>query len=224
MSARTVAAMTGAAASMATAILAGSISVIPASAASASVSIVSNGTSGCASGYCYQPSSATLNSGDSLNLTNNSFAPHTMTRCGTAPGQNDAGCVAIGAAGNDGTSADKFSSPTLSASGGTFSHTFTAAGGYTYYCTIHGYGVMHATVTVAAVAAGPSASPGSAAAAAASPPVMGRSGAGPGAAADAASPYPTIALLVVLGLGALMGSALLAAKRRRPTAKGSRLD
>src|ERR1700682_1351000 len=180
MSARRVAALAGMA-SMVAGILSGAVSVIPGSAASASVSIVASGTSGCASAYCFQPASTTITSGDSVNLTNNSLAPHTVTRCGAAPGQNDAGCPAIGAAGNDGSSNDNFNSPTLSANGGTYSHTFAAGGSYTYYCTIHGYSVMHATVTANAAAVSPSASPSAAALPATSPPSLARAGAGPSA-------------------------------------------
>jgi nucleoid-associated protein YgaU len=35
-----------------------------------------------------------------------------------------------------------------SANGTAVNHTFTAAGTYNYYCKIHGFSVMHGTVTV----------------------------------------------------------------------------
>jgi plastocyanin len=131
----------------------------PVAAASAAVSIVPSGTSGCASEYCFQPASLPVNGGDAVTWTNNSGPSHTVTRCGAAPGQNDTGCPAIGAAGNTGDAADTFNSGFVSPAG-TFSHTFTAAGDYTYYCRVHGYGIMHATVSVSAVGPSPSASAG----------------------------------------------------------------
>jgi plastocyanin len=214
MSVRRIAALAGIA-SVVVAILSGALSLMPAAAASASVSIVANGTSGCTSAYCYQPASITINSGDSVNLTDNSIAPHTVTRCGAAPGQSDAGCPAIGAAGNDGASNDKFNSPTLSANGGTYSHTFTAVGSYTYYCTIHGYSVMHATVTANAAAATPGASPSAALAPATAPPSLARAGAGPAARPPGIWLPSVAAAFVLLGLGTMLASAVAAKRRRR---------
>lgn len=213
MSARRIAALAGMA-SIVVGILSGALSLMPASAASAGVSIVTGGTSGCTSAYCYQPASVTINSGDGVNLTDNSDAPHTVTRCGAAPGQNDAGCPAIGASGNDGSSNDKFNSPTLSANGGTYSHTFTAGGSYTYYCTIHGYSVMHATVTVSAAAASPGVSPSAATAPATSPPSLARTGTGPAARPPGTWLPSVAAVFVLLGLGTMFALAV-AAKRRR---------
>jgi plastocyanin len=46
-----------------------------------------------------------------------------------------------------GTGPASFGSATLDP-GQTFSITFTAAGSYNYYCTIHSYAVMHGTITV----------------------------------------------------------------------------
>ena len=39
-------------------------------------------------------------------------------------------------------------------SSGTFQRTFAAAGTYTYFCTVHGAGVMHGSVTVAGTPGG----------------------------------------------------------------------
>jgi LPXTG-motif cell wall-anchored protein len=65
-----------------------------------------------------------------------------VTRC-DAPDCNGVG----GGTGGDAT----FTSANIAAGGGsTFSHTFHGAGTYHYYCQVHGYFVMHGTITVLA--------------------------------------------------------------------------
>ncbi|GAB3394871.1 cupredoxin domain-containing protein [Amycolatopsis echigonensis] len=75
-------------------------------------------------GYKFNPASLTIAAGDTVTWTNHDTAPHNVVV-------------------TDGP--EKFSSPTLQ-TGGTFSHTFTKAGTYSYYCSIHPD--MKATVTV----------------------------------------------------------------------------
>src|SRR5437879_11876309 len=85
--------------------------LIPASAASTSVSIVAMGTNGCSSTYCYQPGSVTINGGDSVNWTDHTADRHTATRRGAAPGENDSACPPLGAAGNNGPSSGQLDGP-----------------------------------------------------------------------------------------------------------------
>lgn len=77
-----------------------------------------------AMGYKFSPADLTINVGDTVTWTNHDTAPHNIVI-------------------TDGP--EKFTSPTLQ-NGQTFSHTFTQAGKYSYYCSIHPD--MKATVTV----------------------------------------------------------------------------
>jgi plastocyanin len=96
------------------------------------VSIVSTTT-----GFAYRPKLLRIPSGQSIKWTNRSGAPHTVTRCTVA---------ACGVSGGTGTDPGP-SSPTLNP-GGTYQLAFTGKGTYVYYCQIHGYAVMHGTITV----------------------------------------------------------------------------
>ena len=113
---------------------------VAAFAANQTVQIVAiNGTT-CTSEFCFVPSSVSVNSGDTVTWNNSSPDLHNVTRCDAT------NCAGQG----PGTGAD-----TLSSGGnitpliGTFAHSFSGAGTYFYYCTIHGYSVMHGEVTVA---------------------------------------------------------------------------
>ena len=77
-----------------------------------------------AMGYKFSPADLTIAVGDTVTWTNHDTAPHNIVV-------------------TDGP--EKFTSPTLQ-TGQTFSHTFTKAGTYSYYCSIHPD--MKATVTV----------------------------------------------------------------------------
>ncbi len=114
----------------------------PQSAEAATHTVGIDGTPNCGSSmFCYNPSSLTVTVGDSVTWVNNSTAPHTVTRC------NPSACSGNGP-GSGGQSGP--SSPIINASGGMFTFTFTSLGTYTYYCAIHGYAMMHGTVTVVA--------------------------------------------------------------------------
>lgn len=109
-----------------------------AAAANASVTI---STSGCgASFFCYRPSALSVSDGTTVTWTDTTGFSHTVTRCtsaacnGTGPGS-----------GTDST----FTNGSVAANG-TFAHTFHGTGTYNYYCTIHGFGVMHGAITVTA--------------------------------------------------------------------------
>jgi len=77
-----------------------------------------------AMGYQFTPASLSIAVGDTVTWTNHDTAPHNIVV-------------------TDGP--EKFTSPTLQ-TGQTFSHTFTQAGTYSYYCSIHPD--MKATLTV----------------------------------------------------------------------------
>ncbi|MBE8523898.1 cupredoxin family copper-binding protein [Amycolatopsis sp. H6(2020)] len=81
-----------------------------------------------AMGYKFSPADLTIAVGDTVTWTNHDTAPHNIVV-------------------TDGP--EKFTSPTLQ-TGQTFSHTFTKAGKYSYYCSIHPD--MKATVTVTGTA------------------------------------------------------------------------
>ena len=74
--------------------------------------------------YQFTPATTTIAVGDTVTWTNHDTAPHNVVV-------------------TDGP--EKFTSPTLQ-TGGTYSHTFTQAGTYSYYCSIHPD--MKATLTV----------------------------------------------------------------------------
>jgi plastocyanin len=93
----------------------------------------------CSTGttFCYQPKKATVGSGTKVVWKNPTPAPHTVTRCA---GTN---CPVSGGTGSDGGLA----SPVI-ASGSKYAFVFHGKGTYVYYCTIHGYAVMHGKVVV----------------------------------------------------------------------------
>jgi plastocyanin len=90
--------------------------------------------------FCYSPQSLTVSAGDRVAWTNNSITPlgHTITRC------TPAACGGVGG----GTGSDKWTGSGTIHQGQTYGNTFTGAGTYVYYCTIHGYAQMHGTITV----------------------------------------------------------------------------
>jgi plastocyanin len=114
--------------------LAGTTSAI--AAGQHSVQITAMGA-GCTNFYCFGPATVAAASGDTVTWTNGTTAYHTITRCDASA------CAGQG----PGTGGDALSSPTLFGSG-SFSHAFSAGGTYLYYCTVHGYAVMHGEVDV----------------------------------------------------------------------------
>jgi plastocyanin len=104
----------------------------------ASVAISSTGCGG--SLFCYKPPTLTVPDGSGVKWTNSTGVQHTVTRC------TPAACGGIG----PGTGTDStFTSATIAANG-TFTHTYHGTGTYNYYCAIHGFAVMHGSVTVKA--------------------------------------------------------------------------
>jgi len=101
-------------------------------------------SSHCAA-FCFVPEQVTVTVGDTVSWVNMSGAEHTVTRCTPA--------ACNGTSGGTGTDASFGSADVAAASGTTFSHVFTAPGTYVYYCRIHGYALMHGTITVDAAPA-----------------------------------------------------------------------
>jgi plastocyanin len=92
----------------------------------------------CANGlYCYKPAALTVKRGTKVVWTNNSGVIHTITRC-TKPQ-----CGVNGGTGKQ----LKLASPAVQPHK-SYAFTFKLPGTYRYFCKIHGYGVMHGTVTV----------------------------------------------------------------------------
>jgi plastocyanin len=183
----------------------------------ASVALASNPTvsiddaTTCADGseFCYRPASLTVDAGTTVTVTNGSMASHSLTRC----------TVSACGSGNTGSGSQSFDTGVLS-SGSSASITLNQPGTYVYYCTVHGYSVMHGSFTVNAAAmptpsagASPSAAPTATASASSSP---SRSSA---AAAATAPPVPATGAGVDLRVGTMLLAAgtltLVAAVRRR---------
>jgi copper binding plastocyanin/azurin family protein len=92
----------------------------------------------------------TIVAGDRVTWVNKSGAAHTVTRCTPA--------TCNGASGGTGTDPSFTSGDVGAASGASFTQTFSRPGTYVYYCKLHGYALMHGTITVtAAIATTPTA-------------------------------------------------------------------
>lgn len=108
----------------------------PAVAATSGVTITSGGCAGGGTSYCYGPETLTVAVGDTVTWTNMSGFSHTATSCTAS------------ACGVTNTGSDTFDKSIAASNGSTNSFIFMNPGMYTYYCTVHGYTAMHATVTV----------------------------------------------------------------------------
>jgi plastocyanin len=87
--------------------------------------------------FCFKSPALVITHGTKVTWKNATVAPHTVTRCTVAA------CHVKGGTGTD----PNFKSPTINP-GHTYSFTFHHAGTYVYYCQVHGYALMHGTVTV----------------------------------------------------------------------------
>jgi len=172
--------------------------------ASTAVTITTGSCAGGGSSYCYTPESASGASGTTFTWTNNSSdgAGHTVTRCTVSV------CGVSGGTGSDSGPA----SGTL-AQGQSYTLSFSGAGTYVYYCAIHGYAAMHATITVAAAATPPASTPSSgvsaASASAKSVPGTGANSQRGGVVADVP------AGLLAVGAAAVFGALLAYGRSRR---------
>ncbi len=93
----------------------------------------------CGQVFCFSPQTLTVTSGTKVTWSNMTAVNHTVTRCTAA-------ACPVGA----GTGTDAAFGSGLLGAGQTFSATFQGLGTYNYYCQIHGYTIMHGTVTVVA--------------------------------------------------------------------------
>jgi hypothetical protein len=131
--------------------------------------------------FAYSPAGVTVNAGDTITWTNEDAAPHTAT---ANDGSFDTGTLDRGASG---------------------AHTFTAAGSFSYYCTIHPS--MRATVTVSGDPA--SAAPADPAAPAASPTAPAT---GPAAGSGLPDTGVDVLPLALAGLTLLLAGVVLRAR------------
>jgi plastocyanin len=97
------------------------------------------GFSQCTNGYfCFKPALLTVKKGTKVVWTNTTGVAHTVTRCTKA--------ACNGMTGGTGKQAKLGS--TMIAPHKTYAFTFTGLGTYRYYCRVHGFGLMHGTITV----------------------------------------------------------------------------
>src|SRR6476469_1388264 len=104
-----------------------------------SVKILSGTDCTPASMYCFKQSAKTIVTGTKIVWKNLTAAPHTVTRCTAVACSGDSG----------GTGTDTGFGGSVPV-GGKYKFIFHGTGTYSYYCSIHGYAVMHGTVTVTA--------------------------------------------------------------------------
>jgi plastocyanin len=92
----------------------------------------------------FAPTSINANvSGAAVVWTNKGTIGHTVTTCDTANSPPSGACPS----GMNASGLDSFNSPTIAGGGATYSHVFTKAGTYYYYCAIHP-STMHGKVVV----------------------------------------------------------------------------
>jgi plastocyanin len=107
-----------------------------ASTSAFAVSITNGGA--CGQIFCFTPQTFSVVSGTKVTWTDNTGAPHTVTRCDTVNCPTTVG---------PGTGTDPAFGLSLSP-GLSVSVTFRQPGTYNYYCHVHGYPIMHGTITV----------------------------------------------------------------------------
>ena len=115
------------------------LSVATTGGASTPVAVAIQNGGSCGQIFCFSPQTLTVTSGRTVTWSNATTADHTVTRCDTT-------ACPVG----PGTGTDAPLSSGLLGAGQTFSVTFQGLGTYNYYCQIHGYTIMHGTVTVVA--------------------------------------------------------------------------
>jgi plastocyanin len=101
------------------------------------VKILSGAKCTPAATFCFSPSAKTVVSGTKVIFKNTTLVQHTVTRCSMPA------CPVTGGTGTD----TGFGTASLLA-GNRYAFVFKGTGTYVYYCQIHGYGVMHGTITV----------------------------------------------------------------------------
>jgi plastocyanin len=102
------------------------------------VRIVSGTACHPAASFCFKPAALSVVAPTKVVFSNRTTVPHTVTRCTPA--------ACSGVSGGTGTQTG-FGSGTIAA-GSRYAFAFRGKGTYVYYCTIHGYALMHGTITV----------------------------------------------------------------------------
>jgi plastocyanin len=122
------------------ALVVGGAQVLTTTSAEAATAVAINGVASCSGTiFCYAPATVTVSGGDTVTWTNQSGAPYTVSRC------DPSACNGTdGGTGSDPT----FDISVASGNGTAVNQTFNGTGTYNYYCKIHGFAVMHGTVTV----------------------------------------------------------------------------
>jgi plastocyanin len=106
-------------------------------AVTGAVSVVPMGGT-CTSLFCFKPPFVKVVNNSTVTWTNRSGVTHTITRC------TPANCSGHGG----GTGTDAGFGTTALPANQHYAFKFDAPGTYVYYCAIHGYAVMHGTVSV----------------------------------------------------------------------------
>lgn len=88
--------------------------------------------------FCFRPAQLHVPLNTAVTWKNTSFSVHTVTRC------TKAACGVSGGTGTD----NGPKSPGTIATGKSYTFVFHHKGTYVYYCQVHGYVVMHGTITV----------------------------------------------------------------------------
>jgi plastocyanin len=133
---RTVAVLIIAGAGVAAAPATLALGAVPVQTVAATVSIVPSGGT-CTSLFCFKPPFVKIANNNAVSWVNRSTTTHTITRC------TPAACSRHG--GGTGTDVG-FGKGSLAPSQ-RYTFTFDAPGTYVYYCAIHGYAVMHGTIS-----------------------------------------------------------------------------
>ncbi len=112
------------------------------------VSIQDDGTCTSNDAAClFNPASiAATGNGTAVTWTNKGTAPHTVHACVASNLSTDATTQTVACPKGLNSNSDAFASSTLSGTSSPYSHAFSHAGTYYYYCSIHTW--MHANVTV----------------------------------------------------------------------------
>ena len=151
--------------------------------------------------FCFVPARTTIVAGGTVTWIDKSGTEHNIARCDPVQCEGVSGGSGADAA----FTAAHFPLP----ASGTAKFTFTQPGTYVYYCTIHGYALMHGTITVTAapasttspVTAAPATPAPAAAAPVIPPPVTAPAGPQLAHTGSAAGGSLTLAaILVVVGL------------------------
>jgi plastocyanin len=106
--------------------------------AKVSIKIVSGNMCKPSAEFCFKPELLSVAPGTRVTWVNKTLTVHTVSRCTTAA------CGGV----SGGTGKDAGPGSGTIAKSGKYSFVFTGAGTYTYYCQIHGYALMHGTITV----------------------------------------------------------------------------